>query len=164
MKRYIKSNTDYEVWFTSSSEPITELRDELSQEVGLHCGTREQAHNRHPDGYLYEVHVTPGYTSFHFNEDINDWHGFEFWRLLKQNYIGSESDLMALRSQLQNCYDVNKRKQYSDTYRNYLVSHGYDAFTYPNGVEGQGTSLCILRTAIVTELLELDNPKGGIIE
>jgi hypothetical protein len=130
---------------------------DLSDEIGLHCGTLEQANSR-PGKYLYELEVDITNMCELTNVLDQHWTGARFIReLYGSGIIDSAMQLQYMKEFRDEFPPLNDDHYKSEFCRNILKTLGYTGFIYPNQVEGEGHSICIIDESVikvVTPLIE----------
>lgn len=156
-----EDNDDYKIVYHASLTPVSfPLNFNLSKEVGLHCGTLEQATTKNGTDYVYEVTLKPSFVCAHLKSDTESTYGsMEFLYNLFDSSIIDDLDfndlLMLLRDKAR---DKDKQKAYSKIYRSFLLEKGFNAFDYPNTVEGtsKDKSICIIDNNIIADFKQID--------
>lgn len=156
-----EDNDDYKIVYHASLTPVSfPLNFNLSKEVGLHCGTLEQATTKNGTDYVYEVTLKPSFACAHLKSDTESTYGsMEFLYNLFDSSIIDDLDfntlLMLLRDK---AGDKDKEKEYSKIYRSFLLDKRFKAFDYPNTVEGtsKDKSICIIDNNIIADFKQID--------
>lgn len=128
-----------------------------SEEIGLHCGTLEQA-NEFPGIFLYKLTVDTSKMCTLKNDVTSTYGGLEFLHeLLRSNVINKERFDICITELRSNIDDVNKKSYYSQYYRKLLNSLGFTGFIYPNEVEGDGNSICIIDSSAIRNIVSISD-------
>ena len=133
------------ILYHRSKAIIHDFNTELSKEIGLHCGTREQADSKIDNKYLYQIELN-NIGLAHITEDVEGSYGsIEFLNILIDSNIIDSLDYNNLLSKLRSKSDSkDKELEYSKIYRDFLLKKGFYGFTYPNRIEGEGISYCLI--------------------
>ena len=125
-----------------------------SKEIGLHCGTLEQSNN-FSGTFLYRLTVDTS-KMFTLNYDVTSTYGsMDFLTALRQSGTISADvyDNSVEEIRTKGISDSsNKEQAYSKYYRDLILSMGYTGFIYPNEVEGEGDSVCIVDSATIKSI------------
>lgn len=156
-----EDNDNFRIVYHASLTPVSfPLNFNLSKEVGLHCGTLEQATTKNGTDYVYEVTLKPSFDCAHLKSDTESSYGsMEFLYNLLDSGIIDDLDfnnlLMLLRDK---AGDKDKQKAYSKIYRDFLLEKEFKAFDYPNTVEStsKDKSICIIDNSIITDFKQID--------
>lgn len=156
-RKKLNSSVESQVWYHVSPDPIDSFDVAVSKEIGLHCGiTPESGLCRHPNGYIYEVTVTPGIRCAELPDEIEFWSSFEIPRLLQKAGYANDKDVQNLTAKLQAAAgDSDKNRKYSKIIRDYLLSLGYSAFTYTNTKEVKERCICIFDFAAIQDMRDV---------
>lgn len=143
LNELIESENLDHFYFRTNNYPF-KFNLRLSNEIGLHCGTLEQA-SKFKGKYLYRIAIDTS-NMFNLHTDITSgFYDLQFLEILKRYNIIDDSKyndiLMSFRSEP---YILDKQKYFSTQYRKLLDELGYTGFIYPNLVEGQGMSVCVI--------------------
>lgn len=125
-----------------------------SREIGLHCGSLEQAIKK-GHKYIFEINIKSDFKCLHLTEDcIYLFSDLKFADvLLNAHVIDSINYLQLVKTLRSHAADVNKDFAYSKIYRELLLDKGYVALDYPNDIEGEGKSICIFDNSIINSML-----------
>lgn len=156
-----EDNDNFRIVYHASLTPVSfPLNFNLSKEVGLHCGTLEQATTKNGTDYVYKVTLKPSFACAHLKSDTESSYGsMEFLYNLFHSGIIDDLDfnnlLMLLRDK---AGDKDKQKAYSKIYRDFLLEKEFKAFDYPNTVEGtsKDKSICIIDNNIIADFKQID--------
>lgn len=147
-------NTENKIYYHRSLHDNLTFNLELSNEIGLHCGTIEQA-NKRPGDYLYELEVDTSNICELKNALDTHWSGLDFLRELLSSEIINSTKYNDYVKEFRATapYDgINEDKYKAAFGRKILTDLGYTGFIYPNRVEGGGRSLCIIDKNIIKNI------------
>lgn len=162
MKRLIRasldSSNDKLILYKGSSEDLSTIDLNLYKdykEVGMHCGTLEQAKNVNLYGkprYLHKLVVSNG-KFLEFNRDESSW---------KPRVVATVIGQLTGDNEL--CKSVDKANtiaEKNEVIQNWFKFHNLSGFSYPNSGEGEGLSYCICDLGIIQsiELISIMNTK-----
>lgn len=156
-----EDNDNFRIVYHASLTPVSfPLNFNLSKEVGLHCGTLEQATTKNGTDYVYKVTLKPPFECVHLQSDTESTYGsMEFLYNLFHSGIIDDLDFNNLFMLLRDkAGDKDKERAYSKIYRNFLLKKGFSAFDYPNNVEStsKDKSICIIDNSIITDFKQID--------
>lgn len=156
-KKKLNSSVESQVWYHVSPDTIDSFDVAVSKEIGLHCGiTPESGLRRYPNGYIYEVTVTPGIRCAELPDEIDFWASFDTPRLLQKAGYADDKAVENLKAKLRTVAgDSDKNRKYSKIIRDYLLSLGYSAFTYTNTKEVKERCICIFDSAVVQDMRDV---------
>ena len=142
-------NTENNVFYHKSTYNNLTFNLELSKEIGLHCGTFEQANNR-PGNYLYELVVdTSKMCELKDSLDIH-WSGLSFLRELQGAGIIDAEQYSNFVKEFRDKLPAGDQEMYKSEFcRKVLRTLGYTGFIYANHVEGEGNSICIIDKDVI---------------
>ena len=147
-------NTENTIYYHRSIYDNLTFNLELSTEIGLHCGTLEQA-NKRPGKYLYELEVDTSNVCELNNALDTHWSGLDFLRELLSSKIIDSAKYTNYVKEFRAAapYDgINENKYKAEFGRKILTELGYTGFIYPHRVEGGGNSLCIIEKSIIKNI------------
>lgn len=126
-----------------------------SKEIGLHCGTKEQAKALRQK-YLYQLVVDTSKMCF-LKKDITSTYGsLDFLYALFHAKIITEETKNKCINEIRKAGFIGHGSAsefaYSNYYRNLLQSLGFTGFIYPNAIEGAGNSICIIDKNIIQDI------------
>ena len=147
------------VYYTSSDIKIDSFDESKSKEVGLHCGTKEQAIKK-GGRFLYEIKLKSNTRICHLvRDDGSDYGSFSFLSVLKDSDLITKEELLKLSKEFRNGMTGDPEKDkfvLSKRYREFFKERGFDAFDYPNYIEGNGEpSICILSGDVIESIKEI---------
>jgi hypothetical protein len=156
-----EDNDNFRIVYHASLTPVSfPLNFNLSKEVGLHCGTLEQAKTKNGTDYVYEVTLKPSFACAHLKSDTESSYGsMEFLYNLFHSGIIDDLDFNNLLILLRDkAGDKDKQKAYSKIYRDFLLEKEFKAFDYSNNVEStsKDKSICIIDNSIITDFKQID--------
>lgn len=156
-RKKLNSSVESQVWYHVSPGPIDSFDVAVSKEIGLHCGiTPEYGLRRYPNGYIYEVTVTPGIRCAELPDEIEFWASFDTPRLLQKAGYADDKAVENLKAKLRTVAgDKDKNRKYSKIIRDYLLSLGYSAFTYTNTKEVKERCICIFDSAAIQDMRDV---------
>lgn len=156
-RKKLNSSVESQVWYYVSPDTIDSFDVAVSKEIGLHCGiTPESGLRRYPNGYIYEVTVTPGIRCAELPDEIDFWASFETPRLLQKAGYADDKAVENLKAKLRAVAgDIDKNRKYSKIIRDYLLSLGYSAFTYTNTKEVKERCICIFDSAAIQDMRDV---------
>lgn len=156
-RKKLNSSVESQVWYHVSPDTIDSFDVAVSKEIGLHCGiTPESGLRRYPNGYIYEVTVTPGIRCAELPDEIEFWASFDTPRLLQKAGYADDKAVENLKAKLRTVAgDKDKNRKYSKIIRDYLLSLGYSAFTYTNTKEVKERCICIFDSAVVQDMRDV---------
>lgn len=124
-----------------------------SREIGLHCGSLEQAIEK-GNKYIFELNIKSNFKCLHLTEDcIYLFSDLKFAEvLLNASVIDSVGYSQLVKTLRSHAADTNKDFAYSKIYRELLLNRDYVALDYPNDIEGEGKSICIFDNSIINSM------------
>lgn len=158
MKRLIRATEEIKdklILYKSSNIDLSKVDLNVFQdykEVGMHCGTLEQAITRKiHKGYKYinELKVS-NYNFLQFNSDEQHW---------TPNIVSAMISIILKDNTLRNNLRAGALEYNTKLCRDWFIEHNYSGFCYPNTSEGPGLSYCICDLSIVdsVELVEAED-------
>lgn len=156
-RKKLNSSVESQVLYHVSPDTIDSFDVAVSKEIGLHCGiTPESGLRRYPNGYIYEVTVTPGIRCAELPDEIDFWASFETPKLLQKAGYADDKAVENLKAKLRTVAgDIDKNRKYSKIIRDYLLSLGYSAFTYTNTKEVKERCICIFDSAAIQDMRDV---------
>lgn len=144
-------------WYNASKSISLPIDISKSPEIGIHCGSANQALKRQPNMKLYLFELKPNIKYFSVPDDCEGlWGDLTSVRLFKAYDIISYEEFINLQELVFNAYTQLEK---SKIVRDFFLDKGYDAFVYVNKFEDsedEHPGLCVFNPDKIQGIIQVD--------